>query len=298
MPKYWRYFFILIWLVEILPRPITGHPLDLHTLHPAHQWQKNNQLKPDHGFIDISGSWVYHGGEPLYISWQTKQPTAAFIGSFKPAAHSFFDLHVQDWLKQSPQFLARLMHAYQVQYVMIHQTSEASTQLLEQLKTDPARFSYIDCFEPPPDYTSPWDYPICAVEVLPHPTIFNVHPTFGLSDEEAWGMWSIDQQPRLNFIATAELDHHLVLEAFPHCLDNQQQTLQLIAHETVLYEYEWSECESISTELILPADQIDVGWNEIRFELGYALSPLELNTGSDSRPLAVGFSRLEIRPIK
>ncbi|MFK7800180.1 MAG: hypothetical protein AB8G95_00980 [Anaerolineae bacterium] len=49
---------------------------------------------------------------------------------------------------------------------------------------------------------------------------------------------------------------------------------------------------------IPPADQVEIGFNEIRIELRYAKSPAELGIGNDPRAWGVGFRRLEIRSIE
>ena len=297
-PTKWRTLLLIIWLIEMLPVPIAQLPLNRAELHPAHEWLAGQILEPGQGVIDVRHGGVYHGPEPLYISWQTQQPTASSIGSFFPEHQVFIKDETSNWVDHAPAYIARLLQAYQVQYVMMHRVDEETDVLWEQFSTETTYFSDRGCFTPSDDYRSPWDYPICVLEINPHPTIFNVHPSYGMSAEEPWGIWAIDKQPRFNFVSAAEQSHVVIMETFPHCLDGQQQTLKMIVHEELLYEYQWDSCDAAYAEIIIPAEAVAIGWNEIRFELAYALSQTELGLGSDPRPLSIGFNRLEVRPIK
>jgi hypothetical protein len=288
---------MIIWLIEMLPIQTGSERLVFDTLHPAHEWLIAQPMEPGKGILDLDPK-IMHGATPLYISWQTKIPTASAIGSFLPAQSKALLDNASIWNGRSLDSLARLYQAYDIRYLVIHNNKEKSNEVWEYLQTAPDHFTAVGCFDPPADYESPWAYPICIIEIKDHPTVSNIHPIYGFSDEESWGMWSIEDRPRFNFIATAEKPYQVEAEIFPHCIDGQLQSLSMIYHDQTLYTHEWEDCEPIHIQLTIPAEEPQVGLNEIQLELGYALSPAELGTGNDPRKLGVGFSKFQIRPVE
>ncbi len=297
LPKWLKYTLLVIWLIEMLPIRVGNLPLPLDTIHPAHQWLQEN-TDPDEAIIDLRDS-IYHGALPLYVSWEIERPTAASIGSFLPRHNQMLYRETGELHKQDVKKLANLFHTYGIHHVLVHFDRNTGDETWEHLLSDPNAFQEIGCFTPDAQEKSPWTYKICIAEVIPHPTLINLFPTHGISEPfESWGTWAIETRPRFDFIATSKASHVIVLEAFPHCIDGRTQTLQLISDEQVLYQHDWQACESIYAEIIIPAEHIEVGRNEIRFELDYAISPAELDLSNDPRPLSVGFTRMEAFKIR
>ena len=295
LPKWWRWGLILIFLIEMLPIQTASRPLTMEAIHPAHAWLMEQPLKEGHGVAAVHGG-VLHGPEPLYISWQTKLPHAAAIGSFVPAQHRFLRDTASRLITQEPDQLARLFQSYQIQYLVIHRVEADGRATWEYLQEAPEHFNGIDCFDAPPDYQSPWASTLCVVEVLPHPTINNIYPIYGFSDTEPWGAWTIEDRPRLDFLATAPKPYTVTFDMFPHCIEGKQQAVQIIVAEQSLYQYEWEACENVTGQVIIPSELITQGRNELVLQIDYAISPTAAGTGNDPRQLAIGFSTLTVTP--
>ena len=295
LPKWWRWSFILIFLVEMLPIQTESNPMSLDQLHPAHAWLATQPQNLGEGVVDLRFG-IIHGSEPLFLSWQTKWPTVSSIGSFLPSQHRFLRDNLGQLTAQSPQDVSRLLQSYQVRYLVAHGADE-HREVWDYLQAAPDYFTAVGCFESPEGYVSPWAHTICIAEANPHPTISNIYPLHGFSGEEPWGVWTVDDRPRFDFIATAQQAYQLKFDAFPHCVEDHPQTLTVLSDKKILYSYQWEDCEGVQAEITIPAEQITVGWNEIVFEIAYAISPAEANGGNDSRTLAIGFSQLEIKPI-
>ena len=294
IPLRLRIFLMVFWLVEMMPLPTNSLSLSLDDVHPAHEWLMEQAAEGPTTVIDVYDR-VRHGPEPLYISLQTGIPSASAIGSFRPLHYSFLEREVGLVGEQPLSELSRLLNAYQVRYVVVHQHRPTSQDAWIHLQTDSTWFTPLGCFDPPETHESPWAVPLCVAEVVPHPTITNVHPVYGFLDEEPWGMWATESQPRFNFVATAIKPHIITFEAFPHCFDGQEQSMNLVYNDEVLYAHQWSDCSPVSAQVVIPSDLISIGWNEVSFELGEAVSPAEIGIGSDPRKLAVGFSQLSIK---
>ena len=296
LPKWWRWLLMLIFLVEMLPIQTGSRFLSLDPPHPAHAWLMAQPQNPGEAVADLRID-LMHGPEPLYLSWQTQWPTISAIGSFVPNQHSFLRDNLGRLATQPPKTVSQLLQSYQVRYLVVHHVNDHGKEVWDYLQAAPDYFTAVGCFESPETYVSPWPYTICIAEATPHATIANIYPVYGFSDEEPWGVWTIEDRPRFDFIATAQKPYELTVDAFPHCIEGQSQTLSILSNEKRLYHYQWEGCEGVQAQVIIPAEQISLGWNEVIFEMAYATSPVDLNTGNDPRTLAIGFSQLEIKPI-
>ncbi|MEM9776466.1 MAG: hypothetical protein AAF902_17950 [Chloroflexota bacterium] len=296
LPNWLRLPLMLLWLVELLPIPTAALALPLETLHPAYSWLQTQPMKPTEGIVDVQEQ-IIHGPDTLWSAWQVRTPTAASIGSFFSEQHVVLREYTWDFVYRPPIDQARMLRAYTIRYVFIHKDHEREQSLYGYFGDRPDLFTQAGCFEPESNSGLPqeWLYPICVIEVLPHP-VTNLFPTYGWSDEEPWGMWSIEEDPRFDFVATAAASHRVEAEVFPYCVDGQLQSIEFWLEETQLYKHEWQDCEPAQISFAIPAEFVSVGWHEIKVKHGYALSPAALGTGNDPRKLAVGFSKLSIRP--
>lgn len=294
LPQWLRLPIMLFWLVEMLPIQTEARLFQPELRHPAHEWLVQQPLAPHEGIVDVQYK-VLHSPEILHYSWQTKRPTASAIGSFLPESHLFLVGQTGIFTDRPPEDIARILQSYGIRYIFIHRDQSRQKPLYEHLRQSPDLFNPVNCFDGVDGLEPYWNYPICVVEVLPHP-VTNIFPVYGLSDPEPWGMWSIEDQPRFNFVGTANRPHLVDVEAFPHCVDGKTQTLEFFVGETSLYQHTWENCDPVQFSVTIPQELVKIGFNEARFKYGYALSPAELETGNDPRKLAVGFSKLSIRP--
>jgi hypothetical protein len=87
-------------------------------------------------------------------------------------------------------------------------------------------------------------------------------------------------------------------EAFPFCLDDIQQTLSIFVRDRQLTHVEWEGYENRHLEITIPGEIVEIGWNQIDFQYGFAARPVDVTSGenTDPRPLSLGFSLLEEYP--
>ncbi len=296
LPSWLKYTLLVLLAVEMLPNPFAGVYLPTDNFHPAHQWLMENGAE-DEAIVDFRGR-LYHGPLPLYMSLELERPTAASIGSFHTPASLLLLQQTTDFVNKDAAHMARLFRSYDIEYLVIHQDRDAGKNTWLHIQDYPDIFPTIGCFSPDESHESPWAYDICIARIAEHPTIANVYPNYGFSEPfELWGVWTIEPQPRFEFVATSSTSQVVVLEAFPHCVEDQNQSLRLFAGDELLYEYDWSDCEPVYAEVIVPAEFVEVGWNELRFDFAYALNPVELGTSNDPRTLSVAFNQLQVKPI-
>ncbi|MEM7799499.1 MAG: hypothetical protein AAF633_09935 [Chloroflexota bacterium] len=299
MPYWLKVTLLAAWLVESGGIQITGHPLDLTEIHPAHARLMAFPRHADQGMLDISGG-VMHGGETLLLSYQTDLPSASSIGSFLPAHNELLAIGIGDVIEREHAYLQQLFLAYDIRYLVIHKARGINDgrPILQHLQRRPDAFKIRDCARPAEGYLSPWSYPICVVEVLPHARFDNFFPQNGFSEIEPWGIWLAAESAEVDFIATAKRSYRLTLEAAPHCIEGRDQQLNITSGGLLLLEHAWEGCDPTLAEVIIPPEALKVGWNRLRFEVAFALSPAELGGTGDQRRLAVAISHLSIEPVE
>lgn len=296
-PRWLQVGLLLLWFVEILPPPTGANRYDLTELHPAYAWLVEQPLEAGEGIVDVQGGIIMNSAYPLYLSWQTQVPTAASTGSFRPEQNHFLGVEVGQWSDQAPSYLANLLNAYGIRFVVVHQDGELSAEMWAHLVSDEASFSPVGCFEPEPAYRAPWDYPICVASVESHSTLNNLFPISGFAAAEPWGVWVTEPEARFRFVATGVRDQRLTFEAFPVCVDDGLgQSVSLSMHGNELYTHTWSDCEPIQATLVVPARSLAVGWNEVDLFLSRVARPSDFGDSGDNRTLGIGFSRLTIEP--
>ena len=283
------------WLVETLPQPTGAAPWPVQ-LHPAYEWLTAQPRDSAWSIIDLK--WptvVMNGGEVVLSSYQNRIPTAASVGSYWPTGTWFLYHTLRDQPRLADPALGYIFRQWGVRYVLIHQQMAEDTVTWEGLSRNPA-LRPLRCFEPEPGYT-PWPYPICVAEVLPPPSqATNLALGEGWSRLEDWGVWGEGAASQARWVATAERDHRLRLDAFPQCAPGQGQTLHIEVNGQALADHQWTGCDSWSASLTIPSAYVKAGWNDLRLVYGYAASPFEVTGGTngDRRALAVGFATLRI----
>lgn len=88
----------------------------------------------------------------------------------------------------------------------------------------------------------------------------------------------------------------MTLDAFPHCIPDARQSLEVAMNGRHVAFHKWQACEKWHGQISIPAEIVKIGWNEMSFVYGYASRPAEVTGGEnpDMRNLSLGFSRLEL----
>lgn len=294
-PRLARYLLAAIWLVEILPGPI-GPGVPVHfQLHPAYLWLTTQPIEADEGIIDMVYPTLSIAGDIPIAASLHGTPTAAGVGSFWPEQvvklWEYFML--DDVLLSRPQ-VGDILRQYHIRYLFLHMHGDEEQGMWGMINENSV-FRSVGCFDPLAEMT-PWPYPICVAEVNPSIVQSNLFRQTGWSGPEEWGIWSEGPLSRAKWMAIAQKDHGLRLEAFPFCVPDRHQAVFIRVNGQLLANHQWSDCETWVEELLIPSSFIRVGWNELIFEYNYAVSPAEISGGEnpDPRLLGVGFVKLAI----
>jgi hypothetical protein len=294
-----RALLAVLLIIEIIPPPTDGVPFATPS-HPAFEWLEQESL-PEQGILDLYAPEppalaLAIRGETLWATRYHGRPTVSGVSSVWPA-HTWFLLR---WLESTPHpfqnsDLAPLLRYYQADFVLLHMHGESEWNILEgaQLNSD---IRFVRCFDPPPE-PSPWSYPICVLEVLPAANAnFNVLFREGWSGEEPWGIWADAVESRVRWVATAQMDHRLAWEAFPHYAPGRDQSVSFEVNGAQLMTHEWKDCDPWSGEVIIPASLVEIGWNDVWLHYSHAVRPIDVTDGAnpDLRRLSLGFTRLEV----
>jgi hypothetical protein len=295
-----RLLLVALLLVEVFPFAsgnVTADPPS----HPAFEWLRENS-PPQAGIVDLYAPnpevlELLIQGETLWATRYHGRATAAGTGSVWPA-HTWF---LRDWLLQHPQAIqdvtfAPMMRSYGVNYVLLHMLSTREQAILEEAKGNPA-LQVDGCFDAP-NVPSPWPHPICILQITsPAVPGFNLMPEDGWSGPEAWGMWAEGDTSRARWVATSPSEARLLLDAFPHCVPGEEQSITVEVNGETLLNHAWHDCNAWRTEAVIPKSVVRLGWNDLILRYGYAASPLDVTAGAnpDPRPLSVGFTQLEVQ---
>ncbi len=294
LPKVARYLITVVWLVEILPRPVGNLPVPFQP-HPAYMWLAGQELNPGEGIADVAYPTLLIGGETVWATWLHQKPTASGVGSFWPA-HTFalWEYLLQKGGDWSHPEIGLVFEQYSVRYLFLHIRGERERGMWDTVHRNPA-LRPLRCFEPLKGPT-PWPYPICVAEVLPAEGPMNVMLLQGWSGREDWGVWAEGKASEAGWISPAQQDHRLRVGAFPLCVPGKHQQMIIIVNGQDIATYQWEECEHWEGDVPIPASLVKIGWNEISLEYAYALTPAEVTQGQnpDPRLLSVGFTKLEV----
>lgn len=294
-PKWLSVVFICLLFLELAPPPFHGQALTEADIHGAYAWLREN-ARDDEGYLDLTVSRdatygrIMHGGDTLLASRWADTPSASHVGSFLPDHAVFLEQTVEQAL--TPEAMGVLMDAYGLRFLLLH--GPVDSKLYTQLVDADTQFASAGCFEGQAD--SPWIRPICIVRRLPQ--THTVDLDFGWS-AEPWGVWAIDTAPHTRFLANGETDVIITIEAFPYCVDDRDQSMQLTVNGQEIGTHTWRDCETASLVYRVPAEQVQLGWNNLSLRLAYAISPADVTTDAniDPRTLAAGFNHLSVKPL-
>ena len=289
----------LLLIVEVVPPPLTRLPYPPQ-VHPAFEWLKQQPMA-DESIIDMVAGHPFtpvllNEGQTVYATLYHGKPTVAGASSIFPADISF----LYEWLARHEHSFwnpdtVPILRFFDVRYILLHMRSEQEQAILEEAKSN-QELRFVDCF---PAVPGPWNYPICVLEVLP-PRNANINLVLqeGWSGQEDWGVWAEGTESTALWVATAKVDHRLLVEAFPQCLDGQQQSITIEVNGVAVGGNTWPNCDPWAGELVIPASAVRLGSNDLVIRSAYAVRPIDSSAGQsdDTRSLSAGYIRLRVEP--
>jgi hypothetical protein len=294
LPRWLRYFVALVWLVEVLPAPTGSVPVPTAP-HPAYAWVAQ-QPTGGQGILDLEDPGMVWGGEILYATHFHGVPTAAGMGSFLPEpARPLWEFFLLDKQGMTTPKIAHILSRYEIRYVLVHIRGDEERALWRTLSANPA-LDAVGCFEPLPT-PSPWDYPICIARVrAPSVPTINVYLEGGWSAPEDWGVWAEGESSQAEWVATAIDEYRLSVEAFPHCVPNEQQGIRIEVNGVLVGMHTWQDCETWVETLQIPRSAVQIDWNELSLKYAYSARPVDVtnSVSGDRRDLSVGFTRINV----
>ena len=92
--------------------------------------------------------------------------------------------------------------------------------------------------------------------------------------------------------------YQLRVTAFPNCLKNVNQVVQVQVNGHGIGVLSFTGCDQVTQEFVVPKAVVSTGWNKLTLLPKYAVAPAQLTPGksSDTRLLAAGFTQLLIEP--
>ena len=285
-------------LIEVLPAPTSDLPVPA-LAHPAYDWIEQQQGRPANGdwqwnILNLSDAPdivpILLGGKVIFSARMHNFAVASGFGSYPAKQIYEFRAHMvqtENWPSdmRTPFYL----RAMRVRYVLVHRIFNRDTRVWDELRRSPY-FKPAGCFQPFTE-NSMWPHEICIAETIwRDDDPINIIPSYDWSPE-TWGVWAMATRASGNFITSRAGEHHLRLRAFPSCVEGQSQTLRVRVNGALAGEHAWSNCDEAALDVVLPANIVKQGWNDIAFEFAYTHAP-----AGDTRSLAVGFSQLRVDP--
>ena len=301
LPRAWLKLLVAaLLLVEAARFPLTGVPYP-PPAHPAFARLAEMRPGPGESLLDVvvpapDRLTLGVGGEMLAAAQIHGWPIAGGGGSVLPAHAAY----LRDWLLTHPDPTAAaefpaLLRDYGIRAVLLHMPPEPSAGL-QRLAAGTEALPPAGCYDNPARL--PWDHPICLLDVAPValPAV-NVHLAHSWSGVEPWGVWALGRESVVGWAATATGETRFAVEAFPFCVDNAPtgQTVEFVVATEVVAAHRWESCDTANVEVVVPAELVDIGWNEMTLRFGRADRPADVTGGAnpDGRELSVGFARLE-----
>jgi hypothetical protein len=286
-------------LIEVVPPPLKLLPFP-PVGHPAYTWL-SQQTIPGAGIANVFAAHpatlvLSNNGNSLLAPSYTKQATVAGAAGVRPghtdALNEWLATHEHPFWQ--PDF-AQIMRSYRVKYIVMEMLGEWEPGLWQEAQAA-AEIKPVSCF-PAPEGVSPWNWPICILEVLPprSPEI-NVLLHDGWSGQEDWGVWAEGTQSDAQFVITSRAPARLLFSIFPLCVPGKNQRISLAVNGAAVADHEWRDCEPWHAAVDIPVALLRVGFNDLTLRSAYAESPQ--TGGGESRKLSVGFMQLKVTIIR
>ncbi|MDW8054652.1 MAG: hypothetical protein RMJ86_08910 [Anaerolineae bacterium] len=303
LPRPWQFFLGTIWLLELLPAPVSAHLAPTQP-HPAHLWASHN-LALSEGVYTTSGPrWVYS-------SYLAGIKSTSTIGSFVPShtlytaplipfSHSPYRL--DDAVLANPDLVNILVRA-QVRLVLLIPEEGRAAARNPHLR-------FLQCFPAPSEqflYLSKTT--LCAFEVTKSPAEvhINIQPRRGFSgfevglDKPDRLIWVIGKEAEAGWHLHSPDDHTIDVALRAFCPPNTSQTAEIFVNMHRVTRLHWSDnCwEPQSATIYLPRALLRQGWNAVVIKAASAARPIEhLKDSTDRRLLSVAVERLHLRPVR
>jgi hypothetical protein len=146
--------------------------------------------------------------------------------------------------------------------VALHVTGGYAEDMLAEARQNP-ELAGMRCFGPL-NQPGPWNYPICVAQLTPPARpAFNILRQDGWSGAEEWGHWVEGTEARASWAAPMRKSSRLALDIFPICVPGRPQGVTIEVNGKILTTHQWRECEPWQSEVVIPEDLIQVGWNDI-----------------------------------
>lgn len=120
--------------------------------------------------------------------------------------------------------------------------------------------------------------------------------TSGWSGDETWGVWAEGLGSEAVLWTADPADLRLLLEAFPHCVQDQRQSITVTINSRMIAQHTWQDCSPWSAQIFIPSSILQKGQNTLGFSFAYAARPVDVTQGQngDTRWLSVGFSKMKV----
>lgn len=282
MPRRWALAFGLVWLAAALPGPVAWVPIPQP--HPVYDWVATR--KAEGAVLVIGGHGPVTRAPHLWQTLTRGIPTVNGYASYQPAYYTALwrglaesDLAFADTVK--------LLSGLGVRFLLV-EVGDDVDRLMYARASRSADLEFIRCFDPPEPW---WQLPVCAFEVRPVPPEgrrFDVLFDQGWLIREDWGLWATGRQATA-FVWWDGRPARLELVAFPNCVPEEAQTLEVELNGRRVLRHQFGSCNPSTLTAELRAGGLPAGWSRLTFSFGYTRA-----TASSPQPLAVGATRLKV----
>ena len=285
-PRVLRWALGILWASDLLLTPVVWKP---PALHPALEWLAQ-QPRPGAIFsLDRTGmAW---NPRELWGSLAHRHPLIHGYGSWVPPHLGA----ITDYLLNGQfDFAIGELHQLGMEYLLIHRDGPLAETLYGWAR-ESSRLRLVQCFPPSPR-DSPWPSEICVFRSASPPA--ERRPFLflkGWSPPEEWGFWAEGKQSDLLFWWEGEGEAVLEFLAFPLCLPDERQKMEIWVNGSLWKALSFATCDPVEFRETIPGGLLQ-RYNLISFRYAYAQSPAEIPTlqSGDTRQLAVGFLNLQI----
>lgn len=125
-------------------------------------------------------------------------------------------------------------------------------------------------------------------------------PAAGWSKLEAWGMWGIGTQSSASWLAISRGNARLNIAVQPLCVKDRQQRLSIRINGLHLLTHAWQDCSVWHATMLVPAEMLRRGWNNLDFDSDYALPARTVvgnENSTDERMLAFALLKASVESL-
>ncbi len=276
----------LLWVATVLPGSVTWMPVP--EPHPVYDWLAAR--KTEGAVLAIGGHGPITRAPHLWQTLSRDIPTFNGYASYQPA---YYDALWRGLAESDLAFAdtVRLLSGLGLRFLLV-EVGDDVDRLMYARALRSADLRLIRCFDP--EDRRWWQLPICAFEVRPVPPEgrrFDVLFDQGWLIREDWGLWATGRQATA-FLWWDGQPARLELVAFPNCVPDEAQTLEVELNGRTVLRHRFDGCSPSTLTAELRAGSLPAGWSRLTFVFGYARA-----TAGSPQPLAVGVTRLKVTPL-